>query len=198
MDFLNNHSIRRKLVHFMLGITFIIIINFLAINLQLFFLFSLICAIILSIYTKYRKPRLIYSFLCLFDKPEDLERFPGKGAVYYLIGILLAVTFFERNIASAAIMILAVGDPAAHFIGRYYGRTKLLVNRKKLLEGTLAGIFFGMLGALLFVPFPIAFFGAAFGMIAEAIELELFNLDDNLLIPIVSGIVMEALFFLML
>lgn len=197
MEFLNNYSVRRKLVHLFIGLFFVFVINFLEINLQLFFLSGLICALILSIYTKYMKPKLIFSLLSLFDKPQDLEKFPGKGAVYYFIGILLAVTFFEKDIASASIMILVLGDPAAHFIGRYYGRTKLLVNNKKLLEGTLAGTFFGMLGALIFVPFPVAFFGSAFGMMAEAIELEILNLDDNFFIPIVSGIVMESIFLLM-
>ncbi len=197
MEFLNNYSVRRKLVHLFIGLFFVLVINFADVNLQLFFLSGLICALILSIYTKYMKPKLIFSLLSLFDKPQDLEKFPGKGAVYYLIGILLAVTFFEKDIASASIMILVLGDPAAHFIGRYYGRTKLLVNNKKLLEGTLAGTFFGMLGALMFVPFPVAFFGSAFGMMAEAIELEILNLDDNFFIPIVSGIVMESIFLLM-
>jgi dolichol kinase len=193
--FYMSYEFRRKFTHLMIGI-------FVVVMLQIDLLYDYAAAIILgfliisvafSIICKYLKPANVRAVLQLFDKPKDFERFPGKGAVYYLTGVLISVFFFERDIACASIIILAVGDPAAHFIGRYFGRTKLVINEKKLLEGTLAGVLFGVMAAIFFVPFPLAFYGAAFGMIAEAIELELFNLDDNLLIPIVAGTVMSLI-----
>jgi dolichol kinase len=195
-DFFTRYEFRRKIVHFTLGIFLVIFINS---NLQnyeqimVFFLIALILAIIISVYTRYKKPKLVIYLLGKFDKPKDLKKFPAKGAVFYLIGVIIALALFELDIASASILILAVGDPISHMIGRYYGKTKIVINQKKLLEGTLVGILCGTLAASFFVPVPLAFFGAAFGMMAEAIELEFLNLDDNFFIPFVSGLVMSLI-----
>lgn len=197
---LNKYEFRRKAVHLVLGVLFVVFINLDIIlakyHLELLLLGILVLTMVMSIYTKHKKPKLIISVLRLFDKPQDLIKFPGKGAVFYTLGALVAVAFFDREVASASIIILAVGDPIAHFIGRYYGKTRIVINRKKLLEGTLAGIFFGCLAASYFVPWHIAFFGAAFGMMSEALEVEYLNLDDNFFIPFVSGTVMTIIFAL--
>jgi dolichol kinase len=193
--FYMSYEFRRKFTHLLMGLFFLWMINFdFSYRYSaIIILTTLIVAIILSAVCKYVKPKKILFLLQLFDKPKDFKRFPGKGAVYYLSGVLFSVLFFERNIASASLIILAAGDPAAHFFGRYFGKTRLIVNERKLLEGTLAGTLFGTVAACFFVPFPIAFFGSAFGMIAEAVELDLFNLDDNLMIPIVAGVVMTTI-----
>ncbi|MFH2020969.1 MAG: phosphatidate cytidylyltransferase [archaeon] len=186
------HDSRRKLVHIGLGTLFVVFIPFIAQERYILILLGMmVLALLLSIFTKYKKPKLIINFLKYFDKPKDLANFPGKGAVYYLISAFIAISLFEKNIASAALIILAVGDPAAYFFGRYYGKNKIIINPRKLLEGTLAGIFFGTLAASLFIPFKIAFFGAVAGMIAEAIDLEGLNLDDNLTIPLTAGLVLS-------
>ncbi len=180
-----------------MGVFFVILINhdnlFIQENLIFLFLILLILAITLSIICKYLKPKPIMFLLRLFDKPRDFERFPGRGAIYYLTGVMISLLLFDKNTASASILILAFGDPAAHFIGRYYGKTKIIINKKKLLEGTLGGTFFATLAAAFFVPWPVAFFGAAFGMMAEAVELEVLNLDDNFFIPFVSGLVITLI-----
>jgi dolichol kinase len=193
--FYASYELRRKLVHFLLGLCFVILLNmdFFYKSAELTVLACLIASIILSAICKYLKPAPVLAVLQLFDKPKDFEKFPGKGAVYYLSGVLISLLFFEKSVAMASVIILAVGDPAAHFFGRYFGKTKLVINENKLLEGTLAGVLFGTIAASLIVPFPLAFFGAAFGMMAEAVELEFFNLDDNFFIPFVAGLVMTAI-----
>ncbi len=153
----------------------------------------LICALILSIIVKYFQPKLLVKILKLVDKPEDIKKFPAKGAIYYFVGAIISVFLFSRDIASAAILILTFGDPAAFVVGKYYGKKKIIINKEKLLEGTLAGVFLGTAVASIFVPFPVAFFGAAFGMMAEAVELKFLRLDDNFFIPFVSGLVMTII-----
>ena len=196
-DYFNEYSFRRKFVHVFGGILFVIFINLnypiIQNNLLLMLIVSLIIAVLFSAYAKYQKPRFLMKIIELFDKPQDMISYPGRGAVYFIIGALFVIVFFDRSIASAALLILVIGDPAAHFVGKYYGRKRLIVNPKKLLEGTIAGTVFGTIAAMLFVPFPIAFFGAAFGMMAEAFELEMFHLDDNFFIPFVSSIVMAMI-----
>lgn len=190
---LQTYEFRRKGVHFVLGLALVLLINLHFSLMKILLLLMLIVTLCISIYCKYWRPRLIMRFLEIFDKPKDLEKFPAKGAVYYLLGTFVSIMLFDLKTASASVIILAVGDPMAHFIGRYYGKTKLVINNKKLLEGTLAGVFSGTLAAAFFVPWPVAFFGAAFGMMAEAIELETLNLDDNFFIPFVSGIIMKTI-----
>lgn len=196
-NFFTTFEFRRKAVHLLLGISIVIFINleigFVQQYSRHIFLALLIFMLGLSIICKYTKFSLLVRFLEIFDKPKDLKEFPAKGSVFYLIGTLASLLLFDLKIASASIIILAVGDPLAHFVGRYYGKTKLIINNKKLLEGTLAGTFFGTFAAMFFVPWPIAFFGAAFGMIAEAVELETLHLDDNFFIPLVSGAVMTLI-----
>ncbi len=199
-EFYKKYEFRRKTVHFVLGLFLVFFINlqFLTKPILLLLLSSaFIITFGLSVYTKFKKPKSIISFLSLFDKPKDLKKFPARGAVFYLVGVIVVLTLFERHVASASILILAVGDPISHIVGRYHGKTRIIVNKNKLLEGTLAGIFFGTVAASFFVPVPIAFFGAAFGMIAEAFELEVIKLDDNFFIPLVSASVMSSLIFLL-
>ena len=101
---------------------------------------------------------------------------------------------FSKEIALAAIMVLAFGDSISHLAGRYLGRTRNLFNGKsrKLLEGTVAGVFAGFLGALVFVPALEAFLGSLVAMVVEALEFEMNgkSIDDNLLVPLVAGTVM--------
>ena len=186
---------KRKLMHFFMGISFVYVmhseIDFIKYKLELIMAALLLFTLALSLIAKSLRPKPLMDILKHFDKPEDLKVFPAKGAVYYLIGALITILLFDRDIASASILILAVGDPLAHVFGMYYGKTKLLINDKKVLEGTLAGTFFATIAASFIVPFPISFFGAAFGMIAEAFELEFLNLDDNFFIPVVAGFVMQ-------
>ncbi len=194
MTELKNYEVRRKAVHLCLGLILGILVFALPAFENIIFLLScLALATILSLYTKYRRPKLIVFLLGFFDKPEDMIKFPGKGAVFYLVGALLAVALFEKNVAAASLFILAVGDPAAHITGKYFGKNKLPINSKKCLEGSLAGIFAGTIAAAFAIPLHAAFIGAVSGMVAEAIDIKGIGLDDNFSIPVTAGIVMSIL-----
>ncbi|MBI2583384.1 MAG: right-handed parallel beta-helix repeat-containing protein [Candidatus Aenigmarchaeota archaeon] len=98
---------------------------------------------------------------------------------------------FSRNVALASIMVLALGDSLSH-LGRF-GSIRHPFNKTRFLEGTAIGIVAGTLGALYFVPFSAAFFGSLAAMIAESFDLRVskVKIDDNLLIPLVAGLVMS-------
>jgi dolichol kinase len=187
-SFLGTLEFRRKTAHILFGIFFVLLINTEFFQPYLLYLvtFALICAISLSLIVKYYKPNFIMLFLEKFDKPRDLKTFPGKGAVFYVAGVLVSLLLFDTRVASASILILALGDPAAQFVGSRFGRIKLMKSRK-VLEGTIAGIVFGTVGASFFLTWSLAFLGSLFGMLIEIIDLEGTKLDDNLLIPVVAG-----------
>ncbi|MGC9518018.1 MAG: diacylglycerol/polyprenol kinase family protein [Methanomicrobiales archaeon] len=117
-----------------------------------------------------------------------------KGYIYFFIGVLIALIIFNfnLNIANATIIILALGDAASTLIGKKYGKIKLPYQKFKTLEGSIAFFIVGFLGASLQVPILPALFGALSGSIAEAYS----PVDDNIIIPIVSGTIMTlAIYF---
>ena len=65
-----------------------------------------------------------------------------------------------------------------------FGRTKLSFNRGKTLEGSLIGFVFAFFGALFFVNPFMAASGAAVAMLIEGLPLPL---NDNLVLPLVTG-----------
>ena len=184
---------KRKLVHIALGA--IIVTTYYYNLLSPLALLLLITAGIMSSLISKRINLPIFSeFINWFERDEVKQSFPGRGLIFFLVGSLLAIQLFEKNIALAAIMVLTLGDSFSHIIGGKYGRLKNIFNlrSKKLFEGTLAGSLAGFLGALIFVPFPEAFLGSFAAMIAEVIEIDLNqkSVDDNIVVPLIAGTVM--------
>ena len=126
-----------------------------------------------------------------FERKKDIEKFPGKGVIFYFIGVYTSLLFFSKDIAMASIMVLALGDSASHLYGIHYGKIKHPFSGKKFLEGTIAGFVAGFIGAFVFLPFIEAFFMSLSAMIVEAIEIKIGTqqVDDNLIIPFVAGAV---------
>ena len=187
MQKLERMEFRRQMFHLFLGIIIVLLLLFDIINKKTLFLALIIGGILSLLSMKWKIPVITW-LLEIFDRKN--VKFPGEGAFYYILGCTLALYLFSFNIALASIMVLALGDSFSHIIGKQYGKKKFGV---KTLAGTLSGILFGFFGALVFVNASMAFFGAAISMLVEAIELRLKNIviDDNILIPIVSGVVMQ-------
>lgn len=185
---------RRKILHMCIGI--IIVITHSLGVLSVFDLFVILAAgISLSFAcTKYRIP-IIYWFL---EKFERKHTHPGKGAITFFVGSILALKLFPSDIAYASILILALGDSFSAIIGPF-GSTKTFLSTTKLMEGTLAGIILATIGARFFVSLPEALLASTLAMTVEATELKLNNkiLSDNVLVPLIAGttiVLMRSLF----
>lgn len=155
-------------------------------NARIIFIILVVGSLLSLISVKYKVPVLCW-FLEKFDKRES--KIPGRGAMFFVAGVLLVIKLFPENIAYASIMILTLGDAFSHLFGEF---GKFKVRNGKALEGTLVGVFFGFLGALLFVPVLHAFFGSLIGMFVETVEFKLSDsqVDDNIIVPLISGTVM--------
>lgn len=190
MKKLERMEFRRQVFHLLLGLVIVTLLLFGIITKEFLILVLIIGGIFSLISMKYNVP-VISWLLKIFDREN--VKFPGEGAFYYILGCTLALHVFSFNIALASIMILALGDSFSHILGKQYGQKRFGV---KTLIGTSVGMFFGFFGALVFVSFSMAFFGAAISMLIEAIELRVkgYLLDDNILIPLVSGLVMQMVF----
>jgi phytol kinase len=116
-----------------------------------------------------------------------------KAPIFFAMGIIFSLLVFPPYIAYTAVSVLTFGDGFASVFGRIFGKTSLLFNRKKKLEGTICGFICAFLGALLFVSPLKALVAAAVGMFAESLPLPV---DDNLVTPLSAGtaLILFALF----
>jgi dolichol kinase len=110
--------------------------------------------------------------------------------VYFAVGILVALLAFPGPVGAASIAIFALGDSTASIFGRYLARTSLPFNKDKSLEGSVAGFFFAFLGGLVFVSPLLAALGAAIAALVECLPLPI---NDNLLIPLCTGLALTVL-----
>jgi dolichol kinase len=186
-------EVRRQLFHFLLGLVIVVLYQLNLINSLIIFVILVLGGILILISKRVKLP-VIGWFLDNFEREEQIKIFPGRGALYYFIGVLLVMQLFEKDIACAGIMILALGDSVGHLVGRYYGKTRW-INSKKLLEGSVAGALAGFLGAVFFVSPLEAALASIGAMILEAVEIELNRtaVDDNLYMPLVAGTIIYLL-----
>ncbi len=111
------------------------------------------------------------------------------GATYILISVCFTVALYSKPVAIAAIAFIIVGDTFAALIGRKFGRHRF---GRKSVEGSL-GCLAGTCIVAWLVPDlapPVAFAGAVVATIVEALSTKI---DDNISVPILSGLVMTLL-----
>jgi len=157
-----------------------LIIFILLVIFSLFSLFSL----------KYKLP-LSNFFLSRFDVKNG-NILPGRGFLFSILGTLLALQLFEYDIALASIIILTFADPTSYLVGKYLGKTRHFLDKRKNIEGNIAGFIISSVFALFFVSPVLAIAGALAAMLFEAliIEIQKIELDDNLIIPLAAGTTM--------
>lgn len=116
------------------------------------------------------------------------------GMSFFFTGNTLAMILFPPSIATAASLYLVLGDLVAAIVGISYGQIKI---GRKSLEGSLAMLCTCcLIGFVLFWHVHLAEYVIVVGAIAATLtELLMPNwIDDNLSIPIVSGIVLQIAF----
>lgn len=132
--------------------------------------------------------------MAIFGKvahPHEVHRV--NSATWYSIALLLLSLCFGPAACAAACIVLGVGDPAAAYVGRRFGRTRIRSGRS--LEGTIAFTIAGGLSAMaVFALFHSAHGVGAWPVVAAVAGItgaiaELFSgrVDDNFSIPLVVG-----------
>ena len=121
-----------------------------------------------------------------------------SGLPFYALGVSLSLFFYERDIAILSVMFLVFSDPLSSFFGILYGKDKIMPN--KSLQGAVAGFFTCYLITLFYtmnhvdLGNHILIFSVLAGLIGALSELvSAFNIDDNLTIPVLSGLGMTVL-----
>ena len=129
--------------------------------------------------------RIFLNLVGILLRKHEFDNF--TGATYMMISALMCIGFFPAEIAVASLAFLAIGDTLAALVGIPYGKRKLF-NTAKSLEGSLACFIGCFVFGLLFLGPVVALAGAVTATIAEFSRIPI---DDNIKIPIASGLVMS-------
>ncbi|MBU0983796.1 MAG: phosphatidate cytidylyltransferase [candidate division Zixibacteria bacterium] len=111
------------------------------------------------------------------------------GATYILLSVVATVAMFDKPIAIAALAFIIVGDTFAALIGRKFGRHKF---GRKSIEGSL-GCLLGTLIVACLTPQLSLAVGVAGAFVATVVEALSTKIDDNVSVPILSGLFMSLL-----
>jgi len=114
-----------------------------------------------------------------FASPRE-ARGPASST-WYTFGLLLTVAFFPRRCAVSGILVLALADPAASYVGRRWGRRAFL---GATLEGTLL---FAVVAFCIVAPRHGIAAAAATALVTTLAERLSRPLDDNLTLPVVGA-----------
>lgn len=121
-----------------------------------------------------------------------LRRHERKGAItgatYYIISTFLCIVLFDKHIAIVSIFFIVLGDTAAALVGKAWGRIKLIGS--KSLEGSMACFIVCAAISLFWIDPVVGLTGAFVATLAELLPL---RLDDNLTVPLISGVVMQVM-----
>lgn len=113
----------------------------------------------------------------------------AAAPLYFAIGIVATLLLFPTLAGGAAIAMFCLGDSAASLFGGLIS-TSLPFNKGKTWEGSLAGFFFAFLAGSFFVSPWLALAGAAIAMTIEVLPLPV---NDNVLIPVITGAALTLL-----
>lgn len=134
-------------------------------------------------------------FVVLFGSLLRRKEFSSlTGGSYLLLASLVTLLIFNDTpgVFIAAISFLSIGDTVAAIVGLSIGRIKIF---RKSLEGTIACLAACIVVAYIVsilpaknLDFRIALWGGVSAAVVEALPIEV---NDNVVIPILSAIVMQ-------
>ncbi len=183
-------ELRRKSIH-LLGLVVPILYFFTSRDLIIIGVGVLVTLALAAELLKGVVPGVRVIFLRIFSPIlRSQERRGGlTGATYFLIGSFLCILLFDKTLAIVCLCFLTLGDLCAALIGKQWGRIKLF--SRKSLEGSLACFVVCTAAALLIGLHPIVAITGA--LVATVIELLPIGVDDNVTIPLISGLAMHLL-----
>ncbi len=111
------------------------------------------------------------------------------GATYVFTGAVLCVFLFPKEIAVPSLLILSLSDTFAALVGIPFGKHPFLA---KSMEGSAAFFIVSILILTLFFPGTIIL-NLLVAIILTVAEAYPMNLDDNFMIPLLSGLLLSLI-----
>lgn len=143
-----------------------------------------------------RFERLNQAVLKIFSSlAKEAEARQITGATYFMFGSTATFVLYDGDVAILAVVFSVFGDMAATLVGSRFGRIR--VTPDKTMEGGLACFAACLLvgSAMLIAGFPVRMMQVALGALAAAL-IEIFSspVDDNLTIPVFTGLLMQSVY----
>ena len=134
---------------------------------------------------------LIFRFFRDMFRNNEVHLFTGSS--FLLFSSVICMVIYNKWVAIIALTYIIVGDTAAAIFGRLYGKHK--VYGKRSIEGSIAFVIVaaGVTSAMFFVPYDIIpiYYRILGAVLAACIELVIPQVDDNLTVPILSGLMLQ-------
>jgi diacylglycerol kinase (CTP) len=142
---------------------------------------------------------LFLQFFSRFMRQGEIKSF--SGFPFYTLGVGLALLLFSREVAILSISYLVFADPLASFVGLKWGVKKYLPHKSVAGSITFFGISYLITLFCVFLwketsvtGIQIVIFSLLSALAATFSEsLSTFNIDDNLTIPVLSGLMITIL-----
>jgi len=112
------------------------------------------------------------------------------GATFLFIGAFITILVFDKSIALIALLMLIISDAMAALVGKFWGRHKLF--KDKTLEGSIMFLLTALC-IVLFLPTHPFVIGLMGVLSAFVIDVFIVQINDNFMIPVGSGLVMQVL-----
>lgn len=127
--------------------------------------------------------RLKLPFFHKLYRENEKDRLSGN--VFFLMGAIIAISVFSKEIAIAAILMTTIGDASAAIFGKRFGRTWIPKLKDRAVEGCTAEFAVDLLIGFVFLNSWLIILVMA--GTATIVETVVNKIDDNLLIPLFSG-----------
>ncbi len=181
---------KRQFIHFFFGSIVIILIgligatNFLVLNTAI-----LAGGYLISLEIKKGNTNLpIINYFLDYAGRKEEKKIPGKGALTFFSGTLIASALFYNNpvLLIGSIIPLVFGDSISTVIGKLFGKIEIIKN--KTLEGSSAGFLISFFYLSILFSYQTALIAAFVGMAMEYLPI-----DDNYTIPAATGFALMLL-----
>lgn len=124
--------------------------------------------------------RLFFRSMAALASPREARGI--ASSTWYVLGVLIALAAFPLPVAEASILVLALGDPAASYVGQRWGKHRIPGDGS--VEGTVVFWLVALAVLLAFLPPVYAVLGS---LVATVVERIPWPLDDNLTLPVGTG-----------
>lgn len=216
--FVKKHEIGRKIFHSSIGF-FTLYMYTLGITHHQFILplTLLFIGVFINDFIRLRNPKLnrkITGLMWFLIRDSEINSY--NGVLYYLAGLILVFSIFPKDISFISVLFLSWADTAASTFGRLYGKYTPKIGRHKSLAGSIASFVTGVAVIFLIYKYLIpnypvngpndifyielknklsfTNFAIISGLIASFAEVvNVFGIDDNFTIPVLSSILIWGL-----
>ncbi|KAK6197054.1 cytidylyltransferase family-domain-containing protein [Scheffersomyces amazonensis] len=213
-QFLIKHEIPRKTFHSSIGFFTLWLYTLGTSTHQLIApMFTILVLVFANDFIRFQNPSLnrkIVKYMWFIIREKEVNEY--NGVLWYLIGLIIVFSILPKDICVMSVLLLSWADTAASTFGRQFGKYTPQISKGKSLAGSIASFIAGIISCYIlygyFIPtftekvdlpgeifwteetssLNLFVFSLFCGFIASVSEfINLFDLDDNFTIPVLSG-----------